>query len=83
MKKYIYTHVFGYFSNSMCEKKKYVYMYFWAFSKIIGKKKRKKNLVQERIWATAQLYCEKKKLYCNLGFVLHEKGLNGRNYIVT
>ena len=29
----------------------------------------------ERIWATAQLYCEKKKkLYCNLGFVLQEEG---------
>ena len=29
---------------------------------------------QKRIWATTQLYCEKKKLYCNLGFVLQEEG---------
>ena len=39
---------------------------------------KKKNYAQKvqhkRIWATAQLYCEKKKLYCNLGFVLQEEG---------
>ena len=37
------------------------------------KKKRKKNA--ERNWVTAQLYCEKKKLYCNLAIVLQERGL--------
>ena len=30
---------------------------------------------QKRIWATAQLYCEKKKNYCNLAIVLQERGL--------
>ena len=33
-----------------------------------------KQVQQKRIWATAQLYCEKKNLYCNLGFVLQEEG---------
>ena len=43
----------------------------------------------KRIWATAQLYCEKKKLYCHLGFVLqeegwlHERGSQYKNCIVT
>ena len=72
----------GIFPIACVRKKICIYVFLGIFQNNREKKK-KKNFVQERIWATAQLYCEKKKLYCNLGFVLHEKGLNGRNYIVT
>ena len=64
-KKNVYTYVFGYFSNSMCEKKKEkknVYMYFWViFQQLTRKKKSAQKVQQKRIWATAKLYCEKKK----------------------
>ena len=89
-KKNVCTYVFGYFSNSMCEKK-YVYMYFWVIFQQL-KKKSTQKVQQKRIWATAQLYCEKKKFVlqpCNciarerarkkncIGIVLQEKGAVG------
>ena len=45
-KKKVYTYVFGYFSNSMCEKKKEknINMYFWV---IFQQPKRKKNLLKK------------------------------------
>ena len=76
-KKKVYTYIFGYFSNSMGEKKN-VYMYF--FLVIFQQLKRKKNYAQKvqqkRIWATAQLYCEKIIffLYFNLGFCIAREG---------
>ena len=39
MKKNIYTYVFGYFSNSMCEKKKCIYVFFGDFPAVEKKKK--------------------------------------------
>ena len=65
-KKEVYTYVFGYFSNSMCEKKN-VYMYFYFFLVIFQQLKKKKStqkVQQKRIWATAQLSCKKKKNLC-------------------
>ena len=65
-KKKVYTYVFGYFSNSMCGKKN-VYMYFWVIFQQLKKKYMLKKVQHKRIWATAQLYCEKKivlELYC-------------------
>ena len=42
-KIYIYTHVFGYFSNSMYEKKKIcIYVFLGIFQNNSGKKKEKK-----------------------------------------
>ena len=76
-KKKVYTYVFRYFSNSMCEKKN-VYMYFFFFLVIFQqlKKKSAQKVQQKRIWATAQLSCEKKKIvYCNLAIVMQERGL--------
>ena len=37
----------------------------------------KKNFWGRTNWATAQLYCEKKKLYCNTVFVLQRRKLGG------
>ena len=54
--------------------KKNVYMYFWVIFQQL-KKKFAQKVQQKRIWATAQLYCEKKNLYCNLAIVLQERGL--------
>ena len=73
----MYTYVFEYFFNSMCEKKKkkmYICI-FGRFSNSLKEKKSAQKVQQKRIWATAQLYCEKKKLYCNLAIVLQEREL--------
>ena len=72
MKKKMYTYVFGYFPNSMCEKKKMYICIFWViFQQLKRKKKILLNKRSRNGWATAQLYCEKKKfciatlgLYC-------------------
>ena len=68
----------------MCEKKnkKNVYMYFWVISQQLKRKKKNAQKAQQkRIWATAQLYCGKKKLYCNLAIVLQERGLEKKNVL--
>ena len=96
MKKKIYTYVFGYFSNSMgekkkcilmflgifliaCVRKKYIYIciyvFFWCSSSrkknrdifflyfpVAGNKmKKRKKIYAELSWATAQLYCDRRK----------------------
>ena len=70
----------------MCEKKN-VYMYFWVILQQLKRKTKKKyaqKVQQKQIWATAQLYCEKKKFVlqpweCSwLGFVLQEKACKVR-----
>ena len=63
----------------------YIYIFFCVYNGIIEKKNiNEKKMQQKRILATAQLYCEKKKIcIAILGFVLQEKGLSGRNCIVT
>ena len=65
----MYIYVFGYFSNSMCEKKRkkrkknvYMYIFFGQFS-VAGKKRKMKN---EKKSAENWLgYCPI-KLYCDL-----------------
>ena len=58
-KKNIYTYVFGYFSNSMCERKKNVYMYFWV---IFQQFKRKKKFILKKckngLGPLPKLYCD-------------------------
>ena len=85
MKQKMYTHVFGYFSNSMCEKKKIcIYVFLGIFQNNSEKKKKKKFWCRNGFGLLPNcIVRKKKKLYCNLGLVLQEKGLSGRNYIVT
>ena len=67
----MYTYVFGYFPIA-CVKKKNVYMYFWVIFQQFKRKKKSAQEVQERIWATTQLYCEI-FFFCIATFVLYCK----------
>ena len=67
----MYTYVFGYFSNSMCEKKN-VYMYFWV---IFQQFKRKKKFLLKKcrngFGPLPKLYCDKSN------YIARERLLNG------
>ena len=56
-KKKMYTYVFGYFSNSMCEKKN-VYMYFWVIFKQFKRKKILLKKCRNGFGPLPKLYCD-------------------------
>ena len=60
MKKKMYTYVFGYFSNSMCEKKKCIYVFFFGHFPVArnkGKKKIKKKTKKKEVQKIDFGYC--------------------------
>ena len=85
MKKKMYTYVFGYFSNSMCEKKKCIYVFFWVFPVAGNKEKKKKKRMKKKnllkkcsrngFGLLPNCIVKKKKLYCNHAIVLQKRGL--------